>query len=307
VKRLGAVLAAVALVAVAFLVRDRDGGEEAASGADPDAPIVCADDLADVCRAAGLEVVEEVAGETADRLLAADGELGGAAWVTTSAWARLVLDERERLGHEPVVAVSGEALGHAPVVIGIWEDAREVLLGRCGGRLDWRCLAEEAGTELLDGNRVRTAVPPVGSATGLVLAASQAADLLGAGAYASNDFELGDFRVLFPRIAEGQVPSPLALMRSRGPGQLTAAGVVQAGTSSTASPFGSISVSAPGVGVQAELVVVVPAGTEVASEVSGPLTEALTAAGWAPGPSDRDRLPDGSVLAALRTLWAEAG
>ena len=55
------------------------------------------------------------------------------------------------------------------------------------------------------------------------------------------------------------------------------------------------------------MVVVVPAGTEVPSDVARDLTDALTAAGWLPGPSERDLLPDGSVLAALRTLWAEAG
>lgn len=306
-KRLGAVLAAVALVAVAFVVRD--DGDEGVGGDDRSAasgPVICAEDLVEVCRTAGLDIVDEAAGVTTDRLLAEDGELGGAAWVTTSAWARLVVDERERLGFGPVADVS-EVLGHTPVMIAIWADAQDVLLDRCRGRIDWRCLAEQAGTELPGGNRVRPAVPPVDSATGLVLAASQAADLLGTGDYASNDFEPGDFRVLFPRLAEGQVPLPFALMRSRGPGQMTAAGVVQADTSSTTSPFGAISVSAPRVPVSAELVVVVPAGTELRSDVAGGLAEALTSSGWYPGPSERELVPGGSVLAALRTLWAEAG
>jgi len=300
VKRVAAVLAAVALVVVAFLVRDQGDGD-GDGPAQATGPVICADDLAEICRAADLEVVEEVAGDTADRLLAEGGELRGRAWVTTSAWARLVVDERERLGLAPTFELLDGRLVSSPVSISIWSDIAAAL--PCPAP-SWRCLAE---TREVAGAAVRTLSPPVESATGLVVAASQAADLLGRADYSAGDFDFDpDFRLLQPAFGRS-ASQPLTAMRTRGYGEATAAGTVGADARSTTSTFGSITSLAPAIAVRADVVVLVPAGGDLDDDDRAALAGALLDAGWEPPARGPDGLPGGSVLAALRTLWAEAG
>ncbi len=110
-RRAFAALAAVAMVVGAFALRSSLGDDD--GDADVASPFVCVADLADVCAAAGVEARAEEAGATADRLVAAASadDLDGATWLTTSAWASLVVEERARLGREPLFEVVGEPLG----------------------------------------------------------------------------------------------------------------------------------------------------------------------------------------------------
>ena len=314
-KRLGALVLAVLMVAAAFAARGALGGDDGEEATERDesraAGIVCARDLAAVCAAAGVTLAgEPEAGATADALIAADdpSELGGEAWLVTSAWAAVVADERARNRDEPLFEVSGAPLASSPVVLALWADRAPQLAARCGLAADaapgWRCLAEQAGTALDGGDRVSAGMPDVDTATGLAVAGAQAVDLLGRTDFGSNDFD-GTFRSLADRLAGGQLGDPLQVMRSRGPGQVTAAGTVVAEAANLASSFGSIRPTVAEPAVRADVVLVVPAGAEVSDADRTSLAEALLAAGWDPPSSDPDGLPSGGVLAAIRTLWTQ--
>lgn len=314
-KRLGAFALAALMVAAALYARGAmDGDEEAVveGGGVEQAGIVCAGDLAEVCSASGVALVATpAAGTTADALVTADdpADLGGAAWLVTEAWASLVVDERTRNREEPLFEVVGGPLASSEVVVAVWADRAAQLAERCGEPLEaapgWRCLAEQSGSALQAGDRVRVAGPDVDSAAGLVVAASQAAGLLGATDFASNDFDQGDFRSLATALAGGQTAEPLRSMRSQGPGQVTAAGTIAARATNLSSTFGTIRPGTLQPAARADVVLVVPVGTDVSGDVRAALAGALLEAGWdrpADGPSG---LPSGGVLAAIRTLWSQ--
>ncbi len=316
-KRIGAFVLAVAMVAAAFYARGAlgtDDEDDVATGGTGEQPagIVCASDLAEICAAAGVPLAgKPAAGATADALIAAEdaADLGGRAWLTTSAWASVVVDERARNRDEEIFAVAGDLLASSTVTLAVWEDRGAQVSERCGQPADvapgWRCLAEQSGTALQAGDRVQVASPDVDTALGLAVAASQAAGLLGTPDFASNDFEVDDFRPLAASLARGQASDPLRAMRSQGPGQVTAAGTVAASARNLSSSFGSIRPTTPEPAVRADVVLVVPAGTDVPAEQRSALAEAFLAAGWDPPSDGLDGLPSGGVLAAIRTLWAE--
>lgn len=314
-KRFAALLAAVLMVVGALALRQaRDDGDETGEGpAGVLRGIVCADDLADVCASAGVDVAAtQPAGQTADVLIGADrgDDLGGSAWLVTSAWADLVVAERDRARVEPLVGVAGEPLASSPVVLAIWQDRRTQLVERCalpaGRAPGWRCLAEQAGAELDAGDRVRIAGPSVDSALGLVVAASQAAAVVGRTDYASNDPEAADLGRLAPALAGGPGGDSLRRMRAEGPGQVTATGTVRARAGNLSSTFGTIVAEASDPAVRADVVLVVPAGRSVDEDDRRALTEALVAAGWDAAAGGPAGSPSGGVLAAIRTLWAQS-
>jgi len=309
VRRAFAALAAVAMVVGAFALRSSLGDDD--GDADVASPFVCVADLADVCAAAGVEARAEEAGATADRLVAAASadDLDGATWLTTSAWASLVVEERARLGREPLFEVVGEPLGGTGVAAVAWADRQEQLADRCGlptdADLGWRCVAEAAGATLAGGDRVRVAAPDIDSAAGLVVAASQAAGLLGRADFASNDFD-ADFRGLVAGLAGGQTADPLRRMRGEGPGQVTVAGTLLAGAGNLTSSFGTLHVNEPAPAVRADVVLVAPRAGDVDDDQRARLVRALRDAGFDEPAAGDDGLPSGGVLAAIRTLWAEA-
>ncbi len=314
-KRVGAVIAAVAMVVGALIVRGVLGGNDGdgdTAGVDLPAGLICAEELAEICADAG-EVAARTAraGPTADVLIGAKDieALEGEAWLVTSAWALLVIDERARLGQDPLFEVVGEPLASTGVAVAVWSSRYDQLVERCGETpgtdLGWRCLAEESGQTLADGDRVRVAGPDVDSASGLVIAASQAAGLLGRSDFASNDFDEPDFRTLAARLAQGQTSDPLRRMRTEGPGQITAAGTLLAGATNLATNFGTIFPNVPEPGVRADVVLLAPRGTDIGDGRRAGLTDALERAGWTEAVDGPAALPAGGVLAAIRTLWTQ--
>lgn len=307
-KRVGALLGAVVMVVAALAVRGTLDGDEAdgddgrkTTGSD----LVCPVELRTACDRAG-DVEAEGAGATADRLLDDDGPgLDGAVWIVPEAWARLVIDERARLGLDTAYELEDEPLASSRVVLAIWDDRAEQLAAACARRVDWACLAEQDGTSLAGGDRVRTGAPVIDSATGLSVAAAQAANLLGTDDYAANDFT-GTFNSMASRLATGQRDDPVRAMRTQGPGRLTAAGSIEADAADLSTNFGTISpVTDVDPAVRVDVGVLVPVGTQLDDDTRRALQAALIDAGWdepARGPSG---LPAGGVLAALRTFWNE--
>ena len=307
-RRLGALVGAVVMVIGAFVVRgelasDHDG--DAGPRGDPASGIVCPTEFEEACRDTGQDVTVEPAGVTADRLVDATSveALDGEAWVVPAAWARLVVAERERLRLEPLFEIDDDVLASSPVVLAAWADQATELASTCAvDAVGWGCIAEQTGQQVL-GTRVQPGTPLVDSATGLVVAAGQAGALLGRSDYATNDFT-PEFESAAGRLAAGQVADPLTVMRTRGPGQFTAVGVVGAEAQQVGSNFGTIVVfedREPR--VRADVVALVPAGDDLDDDRRDAVRAALTAAGWKTGASGPDGLPDGSVLAAIRTLW----
>ncbi len=307
-KRVGALLGAVAMVVGALAIRgtfDSDGGTGGGSSSSATG-LVCPTELRDVCASSG-DVQIDTAGATADSLVEdTDGSvLDGAVWIVPAAWARLVIDERDRLGLDPFYEIDGLPLASSPVVLNVWSARGEQLTTTCGRPVDWACLAEQDGATLTDGDRVRSGAPPVDSATGLSVAAAQAANLLGRSDFATNDFT-GTFNSLASRLASGQQDDPITTMRTQGPGRLTAAGAVAADTTNLASNFGSISPTSDAQPeVRVDVVAVVPTGTSIAGSTREALQTALSNAGWGLPADGPDGLPAGGVLAALRTFWNE--
>ncbi len=306
-KRVGALLGAVVMVVAAVAVRgtfddgDSDGPTKSGGG------LLCPTDLRDVCELAQTSPRIELAGTTADDLVEnEDGSaLDGGIWIVPAAWARLVIDERARLQLARDYEIVGQPLASAPVVLAVWGERAEQLAATCGRPVDWQCLSEQDGTALAGGDRVRTGAPPIESATGLSVAAAQAANLLGATDYATNDFD-GSFNSLASRLASGQQADPVTTMRTQGPGRLTATGVVAADTIDLTTNFGTISpVADVQPTVRVDIVAVVPTGGSLDGGVREDLQRALADAGWSLPASGPDGLPGGSVLAALRTFWNE--
>ena len=307
-RRIGALLGAVVMVTAAFVVRGTVAGDDdqtVGADADPRPGLVCPIELEELCRVGGGVVTVEPAGATADRLVEATSPvaLGGEAWIVPAAWARLVVAERARLDREPLFEIDDDAIASSAVVLAAWTDQAQELASVCAAdAVGWTCIAEQTGQQVL-GTRVQPGSPPVDSATGLVVAAAQAGALLGRSDYATNDFTPA-FESAASRLAGGQARDPLTVMRTRGPGQFTAVGVVAADAQQLDSNFGTIAAfddREPR--VRADIVALVPVGRELDGDRRDALREGFRAAGWEHAGGGPDGLPDGSVLAAVRTLW----
>lgn len=303
--RILAGVAAIALVVGAFAIRSGSDGSTT-PGADPRTggiTLVCDPLFAEACRAVDATVVEERSGTTADRLLAG-GSLDADAWVTSTGWTALVVGEQERLG-APASIEGAAIVGRSRVAIAIWADRADDVTA-LGCEITWQCLGEFAGSALADGGRLQSGMPPVDTAAGLTVAAAQGRSIVGLDDYAVNDFDAAR-RAAATALAAGQQTEPLRRMRTRGPGELTAAGVVLAAAPNLSSNFGAIDVIADDVTLDVTIATVV-GGRSIGSDARNSLATQLAEEGWLdaaePSLPSTDGLPPGSVLAAVRTIWS---
>ncbi len=306
-RRVLAVLGAVAMVTAAVVIRgtiDGDGGDGGGES-DGEAVVVCAADLMDACRdlGGGVDVRAQAATQTAAAI--ADGTLDEDvdAWVTTTAWVEVVDSRAEgALGEAAALAVS-------PVVVATAPNRFDAVDGLCAGEDVWACLGARAGQdwgELGDRSHpewrdLKIGLTDPDSAVGLSVLASAAAGFFGNTSFAANDF--AEFEGWLTNLAEpsaGGDPDPARTMATRS-GVYSAAGAVAAVAARSESR--GVQSIAPANPVSTTVVIVgldggdgPPDGAEV--------RDALLDTGWSRA-SEADLAPTlkPGVMAALHTLW----
>lgn len=323
-KRVGALAAALAMIAAAFAYRaaSEDDGTAGGGGSADGALVACVSDLADVCTALadlhGFEVEVVPFTATVDELAAVTDEDDVAfdAWIAPAPVVGMVIDARDRAGL-PQVVRPGEVVARSPLVLVAWSDRQEVLEAHCGSALDWSCIGEvadtpwaEVGGESAWGRVKPGHSTPSRSAVGLLVAGQATADRLDRTDFASNDLSDPGFRSWFSvleQTVDAVRPStpgePVELMVRLGPSTYDVAGTTEA----TAVPLVArsanfrdrLTVSQPSPTTTVDLVVGVvgerDAGRAVAERIaSAEATEVFRDAGW--------RVPDQAPPPALGSV-----
>jgi hypothetical protein len=336
VKAVAALAAAVGLIVAAILARDAlddDGDSTGGASAGSDTTLVCPTELADTCAELDDDVTVRVepASVTADRLTtAADAEEAEVdVWLAPAPWATVVADARERAGAPTLVGQPSAVIGRSPVALVMWNDRAAALeAGVCGGPVEWGCLGDAAdrpwntvGGES-DWGRVNVGLANPDAATGLVVLGGAASGYFGTADYAANDLD-GTFSGWLGALAaqaDASAADVVNEMLTRGPGQFSAAGALEADALDAADRDG-VRVIYPAPVATADLVAIPIGDAEgAAGDIAGNdgLRRALGEAGWrvdgvplATGvdggldlPGD-DSLPGGGVLGALLARWNE--
>lgn len=341
-RRALAVVAAVAMVAVAFLVRARtdDGGLGIGGGGEEPATLVCARELEPACRALQtdnpwLTVVAEDANRTLTTLTGADFSSADAAidgWLVPQPFPAMVDETRARNGANPALGEPSRVLARSPLVIAIWNDRRQALRGRCGDELTWRCIGEVAGQPWADTGgsaswgEVKPGLPnPPETAVGLLVAGQAGASWFGTPDYAANDFTDPAFRDWFERLARASTGSgtgsgtPLDQMLFIGPASFDLAGSTEATAGpaiATSRDKDRLGIVYPSPEATADVVLAPVAGSDAGARLqklleSPAAATALANAGWrvdgqprAAGVPDTPALPTSNGLPRAGVLQA---
>ncbi|MCZ7535939.1 MAG: substrate-binding domain-containing protein [Acidimicrobiia bacterium] len=159
-KRALALVAAVAMVGAAVIIRssvfgdETDGGGNGRDDSAGPARLVCVTELEGACHDLAdrlgddISITVEDAGATAARLLnAATGNATGIdGWLTLSPWPKMIEDSRARSNARPILGAVSEPVARSPLVMVVRTDRAEALTPRCPDRnLGWRCLGDFAG------------------------------------------------------------------------------------------------------------------------------------------------------------------
>jgi hypothetical protein len=298
-----AVLAAVALVVGAVLIRNRiidgnGGGGGGGDGGDGGVTLACVTELEEACAALAdaeddVEVVVEDAGTTLEKLTAGDSGYNG--WLTFDPWPAVVAAGRpaQSLG-DP-----GAGLAAAELLIAVPDNADP-----CGGPVTWRCLGENAA--------VNVGLPPPESALGLLLLGNAVSGYFGRTDVFTNDFEEPGFDSWYDNLtAADDRDDPLgALLLVYPPTRLyDAVGTDRAQFDASvpgSRADGRLDVAEPDPLASAVVVMAPVAGAgggDRIAELAGSdaLAEALADLGWDVGSSPSANLPDPGVLYALLT------
>lgn len=225
IRRLAALLAAIALVGGAMVVRDRiDRSPAAASGPTSTSAtggggsattqpttftLVCITELEKACQAAASEVkgppaiavrVEE-AGTTRDALTtAADPGSVVSAWVTLSPWAKLTDLARGR-APSPLLPAFDAALplAQSPIAMAVKADRYDALDKTCSPTITWTCIGNNAGKPWTDlngnvswGTLNPAHADPAVNATGLVALAAIVESKIGNSTFTGADLDKDD-------------------------------------------------------------------------------------------------------------------
>lgn len=292
-RRLAAVITAAALIVGAVLIRNQvieSGDDEQAADL---TTLICAAELAAACQSFdGLSVRVEEAGDTLDRLAAADDRAPGVVWLTFDPFPAMV-DSLRGNDSRDLIAWSATSVGSSDVALVASPATATTIGSTCGVEVAWRCLAD---LDLRVGF-ARTS----GSATGL-FGVTQAA--LG---YDASGLTLDDaqFGVWLRRLLRSVAPSQLSGGTAIGtlltrPSSMDVAVGVAAQLGANRRSDVEVAYAAPM--IRADVVLAVPAGASMPSGLVSQVSTALSEAGWeAPAPSTESLEP--TTLLAIRSLW----
>jgi hypothetical protein len=345
VKRVLALVGAIAMVAGALVLRSVLDGDGGGRTSDDPVTIACVRELRTACEAIAAEEGVEVRIEdfpvTAAALTGSDpaGTVDIDAWVAPGPIAAGVNEQLALAGRDPVLGEPSEVLARSPLVLVGWTERLTPLREHCGGTLSWTCIGESADVAWseLGGSGAWGALKP-GHARpdlaidGLLVMSQAAADRLGTTDYASNDFADPAFRTWFEQLEQTVADlqsggsTPLDRMLSQGVAAYDVVGTTEA----QAVPAVARSRDRDRLEVlrldpqaTADVVVTPVLGAEGAERAertmrSATAAEALAATGWrVPGQTlaegldaqatlpDDDGAPAPGVLLALLTLWQE--
>lgn len=338
-RRVGAVVGAIAMVAVAFVVRSAldDDGSGGGGGDGGPVRLACVDELADACRALAADDADvELTVASAGELVATftDPEVRGEdapydAWATIDPLPLVVDARRDRAGDAALFGESTTPLAATRLVLVAGEDRAGALVTACGESseqnsddlvVSWRCVGDEAGVAWseLEGETgwgpFRPAfADPTDTASGLVVLGQAGTAYFGGPDYASNDFDAA-FRSWLAGV-EQAMPNlggdPLAVLAQRGPAAYGAVGALEA----------EAEAALAGTRYEDDLRVLYPApmatavaslapvegspGAEAATDLAEPLRDALAEEGWDVDDPEPAGLPSAGVLDALEQLWRE--
>ena len=330
-KRIGAVVVAVALVAGALLVRRTvlDDDDDTISGGtvvttQPAAVIsgelLCITELAALCAGLRAEFPEltvtvEDAGATLDALAALPDDATRPLWVTIQPFPAMVDELRVASGDEPFGAIT-EPVGASRLAVATQTGRAGVLSATCADRPLWACVGEDAGAPWTDlggdaaWGRVRPALGDVdGQAIALASFAVAVAGYVGRPDIRSSDWRDDPAFAPWLRRLAGAVSlsslssiTPLATMERR-PSALDIAATSDAEVAAVGGELFDVNYPEPSMWVEA--VVAVPEGTSAPEGLTAALTAALSASGWDPPASAAQPLPGPTTMLALRGQWQE--
>lgn len=340
--RILAVLAAVAMIAGALMLRggddgsaDPDDGPAPTTGSADDLRITCATELAEACTAlaeAGATVSVEPAGRTAQALVSApQPPIDG--WLTPDPWPAIVDDRRQRAGLAPILGEAAEVARTLMVVV-MWEERATTLTDHCRGTVTWQCLGNAAprlwsdiGGPAAWGPLKPAHANPTTSATGLAAIGWAAAGYFSRADLSTADFADPAFRSWFSGLERAvplfDVPSGSLLQRMLqfGPAALDLVVTTEAeavtGLARAAGSRSEIGIQLP-MPLAALTAVAVPVGsTDRARDASARMggddvRQAIADGGWRTGEDaadetlpDTDGLPSPGALQALTAVWEE--
>lgn len=338
-KRLLAVIGAVAMIGAAVLVRgaltdDGDGGGNGGGGGDGATHLVCVPELEAACQALAGEDDDltfdvQEAGDTAELLTdpafsASSTDIDG--WMTLQPWPDLVNDRRARSNQNAVLETDVEVLATAKLAIVGPADRIDLLTAECGGQaeLGWNCLGDLAdepwenhGGDTTQGDIEVGHDDPTERASGLLVLGQAASDYFGTTAFASNDFNqdpgfrpwLEQLENADPGLTPAFESKPVIEQLEAFPSaSWDAVGTLDPqARASKARTAVELAVLYPSPMIRAEVVLAPIRGHEVDLS-DDDLTAALEATGWEPGdvPDDAPAAPSAGVYEALIQEWEQA-
>ena len=332
-KRLGALVAAVILVAVALWVRGRLGGDGITLGSGPaTGTIACATEVLDACEAIRaehpeLEIYIEATGATTDGLVAARPDVTGEfdVWLAPQISAAVAAELLEASSEPSPLGTPSKPIAHSRLGLYVHQTRAPVLAGHCGGTVGWGCLLSAVSTgswQAIGGDPSWGPVKPHldpqessgvlalgGAAVGVLPTPVDGAAIRDNATFAGALASLKRARVLTGQASFGALLQMLAV----GPSVADVVVALESARNRIPAPAASkATLLYPAPVVSAEIVVVPRRGSENAEDLVELLTgdagkEALTSTGWESGaaPAARKSSPSVGSHIVLRQIWEE--
>jgi hypothetical protein len=254
---------------------------------------------------ANLHVRVEDAATTAKAIVAGNANID--AWLTLQPWPAIV----DQLAGRRLTG-DGTTIASSPLEIDMVAERAAALTASCGG-VNWRCLGDAIGQPWTvfggqpEWGLVKVGLPPITSASGLLLFANAVSGFFGRTDIATNDFGDDAFATWRVKVRDAttKADDPFSTFILQFPAAFSAVGAVHADAASKVgarvSEVASFTPAPPATAV----VVLAPIGSTDPSGLArdAALTDTLKGMGWSTDARDPPTgLPDAGVLLALSSL-----